>query len=124
MWASTLLSPYLHPKIRSLTFEFYKSSHTNAGCALAYIPSLVGVASVWAVVLRRGNRAMHGEVAPYILAKISLSLFLKSQGIGLILLSLLSIALQVETVFKCIYSFKSCYYSFKSISLKLLNSLF
>ena len=47
MWASMLLSPYLHPKIQSLTLEFYKSSHTNAGCALAYIPSLVGVASVW-----------------------------------------------------------------------------
>ena len=55
MWASTLLSPYLHPKIRSLTLELYKSSHTNAVCALAYIPSLVGVAFVWAAVLRRGN---------------------------------------------------------------------
>ena len=61
-----LLSPYLHPKIRSLTLKLYKSSHTNAGCTLAYIPSLVGVASVWAAVLKRGNRAMHGEVAPYI----------------------------------------------------------
>ena len=65
MWASTLLSPYLHPKIRSLTLELYESSHTNAGCALAYIPSLVGVASIWAAILRRGNRAMHGKVVPY-----------------------------------------------------------
>ena len=66
MWASTLPSPYLHPKIRSLTLKLYKSSHTNAGSTLAYIPSLVGVASIWAAVLQRGNRAMHGKVAPYI----------------------------------------------------------
>ena len=32
---------------------------------MAYIPSLVGVASIWAAVLQRGNQAMHGEVAPY-----------------------------------------------------------
>ena len=54
MWASTLLSPYLHPKFRSLTVEFYKSPHANARCALAYIPSLVDVASVWAAVLQKG----------------------------------------------------------------------
>ena len=58
-----LLSPYLHPKLRSLSAELYKSPHANARCTLAYIPSLVGVASIWGAVLRMGNRAMHGEVA-------------------------------------------------------------
>ena len=43
MWASMLLSPYLYPKFRSLTVEFYKSPRANARCALAFIPSLVGV---------------------------------------------------------------------------------
>ena len=49
-----LLSPYLHPKFRSLTVEFYKSPCANARGTLAYIPSLVGMASVWAAVLRSG----------------------------------------------------------------------
>ena len=49
-----LLSPYLHPKLRSLTVELYKSPHANARCALAYISSLVGMASVWAAVLQKG----------------------------------------------------------------------
>ena len=51
MWASMLLSPYLHPTFSSLTVQFYKSPRANVRCALAYIPSLVGVASVWAAVL-------------------------------------------------------------------------
>ena len=51
MWASTLLSPYLHPKLRSLGTELYKSPHVNVRCALVYIPSPVGVASVWAAIL-------------------------------------------------------------------------
>ena len=55
MWASMLLSPYLHPKFRSLTVEFYKTPCANARCALAYIPSLVGVASVLAAVLQKGQ---------------------------------------------------------------------
>ena len=46
-----LLSPYLHPKLRSLSAELYKSPLANARCALAYIPSLVGMVSVWAAVL-------------------------------------------------------------------------
>ena len=54
MWASMLLSPYLHPKLRSLGTELYKSPHANVRCALAYIPSVVGVASVWAAVLQKG----------------------------------------------------------------------
>ena len=41
-----LLSPYLHPKLRSLGTELYKSPHVNARCALAYIPSLVGMKGV------------------------------------------------------------------------------
>ena len=40
-------SPLLVPQLQHVG----KSSHTNAGCTLAYIPSLVGVASVWAAVL-------------------------------------------------------------------------
>ena len=51
MWASTLLSPYLHPKLRSLSAELYKSPRADARCELVYIPSLVGVASVWAAIL-------------------------------------------------------------------------
>ena len=46
-----LLSPYLHPKLRSLTVELYKSPLTNVRCTLAYIPSLVGVVSIWAAIL-------------------------------------------------------------------------
>ena len=60
-----LLSPYLHPKLRFLGTELYKSPHVNARCTLVYIPSLVGGAYVWAAILRKGNRAMHSEVAPY-----------------------------------------------------------
>ena len=51
MWASTLLSPYLHPKLGSLYIKLCKSPHVNAECALVYIPSLVGGAYVWAAVL-------------------------------------------------------------------------
>ena len=49
-----LLSPYLHPELSSLGTELYKSPHVNAGCALAYIPSLVGGAYVWAAILQKG----------------------------------------------------------------------
>ena len=45
MWASMLLSPYLHPKLRSLGTELYRSPHVNVRCALVYIPSLVGSAN-------------------------------------------------------------------------------
>ena len=48
-----LLSPYLHPKLSSLGTELYKSPRVNAECALVYIPSLVGGASVWAAVLQK-----------------------------------------------------------------------
>ena len=51
MWASMLLSPYLHPKLGSLSAELYKSSRVNAECSLVYIPSLVGGAYIWAAVL-------------------------------------------------------------------------
>ena len=54
MWASTLLSPYLHPKLSSLGTELYKSPRVNAECTLVYIPSLVGGAYVWAAVLQKG----------------------------------------------------------------------
>ena len=40
--------------LRSLSAELYKSPHANVRCALAYIPSLVGVASIWAAVLQKG----------------------------------------------------------------------
>ena len=58
--------------------------HTNAGCVLAYIPSLVGRASVWAAVLERGIREMHSEVTPYImktLKKSSLEVFISDLAI-------------------------------------------
>ena len=54
MWASTLLSPYLHPKLRSLVTELYKSPLVNTRCALVYIPSLVGGAYVWAYCITEG----------------------------------------------------------------------
>ena len=54
MWASKLLFPYLHPKLSSLGTELYKSPRLNVRCALVYIPSLVGGAYVWAVVLQKG----------------------------------------------------------------------
>ena len=62
MWANTSLSPYLHPISSALSGKL----HTNAGCVLAYIPSLVGVASIWAAELQRGIQEMHSEVTPYI----------------------------------------------------------
>ena len=54
MWASTLLSPYLHPKLSSLGTELYKSPCVNVECALVYIPSLVGGVYIWAAVLQKG----------------------------------------------------------------------
>ena len=66
MWASTLLSPYLHPKLRSLVTELYKSPLVNARCTLVYIPSLEAGPMYGLPYYGRGNRAMHGEVAPYI----------------------------------------------------------
>ena len=68
MWASTLLSPYLHPKLSSLGTELYKSPRVNARCALVYIPYLVGGPTYGLPYYKRGNRAMHDEVAPYISA--------------------------------------------------------
>ena len=38
MWASTFLSPHLLP----IPCVLSSNLHTNAGCVLAYIPSLVG----------------------------------------------------------------------------------
>ena len=40
----------------SLVFSLANSAslHTNAGCVLVYIPSLVGGAYVWAAVLQKG----------------------------------------------------------------------
>ena len=61
-----LLSPYLHPMLGSLSTEPYKSPRVNVGCALVYIPSLVGGPMYGLLYYKRGNQAMHGEVAPYI----------------------------------------------------------
>ena len=41
------------------------SLHVNVEYALVYILSLVGRAYIWAAVLRKGNRGMRSEVAPY-----------------------------------------------------------
>ena len=46
----SLLTPYLNCS------QLWNSVRlrTNMGCILAYIPSLLGVASVWAAVLQKG----------------------------------------------------------------------
>ena len=41
-----------------------ESLHVNAGCALVYIPSLVGGAYIWAAILQKGYPS-NAEVAPY-----------------------------------------------------------
>ena len=49
MWANTFLSPYVLPMLCVLSSNLC----TNAGCVLAYIPSLVGGASVLATVWQK-----------------------------------------------------------------------
>ena len=42
------------------------SLHTNVGCVLVYIPSLVGGPMNGLQYYKRGIRAMYSEVTPYI----------------------------------------------------------
>ena len=56
-------SPYLHPKLSSLSTELNKSPRVNVGCTLVYIPSLVGGAYVWAAVIQKGaTEQLHNPV--------------------------------------------------------------